>query len=110
MISVTTKLPVGSRINVSPESSTQRTRSSLAARRTSSSRLSGLFLLVRERTSSVSANEAIWAGVKWRRVRGTRRYRRLRRPCGVGYNFWATAVIDDMRLLARSLVSLEMGK
>ena len=59
MTSPTTKLPLGSLINASPDSSTHRMRSSLAAFRTSSSLLVGLFLLVFERISSVSAREAI---------------------------------------------------
>ena len=93
-------------IKASPDFSTHWMRSSLAASRTSSSLLVGLFLLVLERISSVSAREAIWAGMKCRRDRGTIRYKRLRQPWGVVQNSCAEAVMGEIRPLERSLVSL----
>lgn len=79
---------------------------SLAAFLISSSLTLASFLLVRALTSSVSESVTICDGVKCLLVRGTKRWNRARRPCGVDVSEEAAEVMGATNDLDVSLVSL----
>src|ERR1700722_14911554 len=106
MISSTTKHPPVSRASCAPLRSTSASKGPLAAARISAVRKSASFLLVRARAGSVEARVASSAGVKWRGVRGTIRWKIARRPCGLVHSVSTCFVTPATRAFVGGLVSL----
>jgi hypothetical protein len=106
IISRTSKLPPVSNAASFPCFATNSRRGSEAAFNISAARTESSFLLVWALVASVSANVAICAGVKCRRLRGAIKYSNDRRPCVDFQIAEAAAVSSETRDLDTSFVSL----
>ena len=100
------KLPPVSNAASFPFFATNSRRDSEAAFKISAARTESSFLLVWAFVASVSANMAICAGVKCRRLRGATKYSSDRRPWVDFQIVGATAVSSETRDLDTNFVSL----